>query len=142
MLRHPHLKKADVARACKIKPPSVAGWFNGKTKELSAETAKIAAELFGCDAFWLATGHGTPNWKNNQKEQEEKNNKEPPKVTLEDALIALGKALEKDMPADVRDDIADTLSKLAKRKGSERDQQMVIHLLKYATEAEKGKRAA
>jgi hypothetical protein len=51
------------------------------------------------------------------------------------ALEALGDALAGDLPADVRDDVADALHKLAKRGGGKRDQQQVAALL----QAESGK---
>lgn len=62
MRRHPYLTQADVARACKVTTPSVAGWLNGTTKTLKSETARLAARLFRCDQNWLATGVGSPNW--------------------------------------------------------------------------------
>lgn len=62
MRRHPHLTQADIARACKVKNPSVTDWLNGKTKSLKPEPARLGASLFGCDQNWLSTGVGTPNW--------------------------------------------------------------------------------
>lgn len=60
--RHPKLRQADIARACNVKTPSVVGWLNGDTKTLKADTARLAADLFGCDQNWLATGVGSPGW--------------------------------------------------------------------------------
>lgn len=62
MRRHPVLSQADIARACGIKTPSVSNWLDGSTKTLKAETARLAAQLFGCDQNWLATGVGSPGW--------------------------------------------------------------------------------
>lgn len=53
-----------------------------------------------------------------------------PAPALGQALEVLGIELARDMPDDVRDDVADALHKLARRKGAERDQLQVLHLLK------------
>lgn len=63
MQRNPHLKKREIARACKIASPSVSDWVNGKTKTLKANTALLASQLFGCDQNWLSDGIGEPNWR-------------------------------------------------------------------------------
>lgn len=57
----PDAKPADLARACRIKPPSVSGWMSGKTKQLEATNAIRAAAFFGVHTWWLATGEG-PMW--------------------------------------------------------------------------------
>ncbi len=62
MRRHPKLKQADIARACKVSTPSVADWVNGGTKSLKPEPARLAAKLFGCDQNWIGTGIGSPGW--------------------------------------------------------------------------------
>jgi transcriptional regulator with XRE-family HTH domain len=49
--------------------------------------------------------------------------------TLPAALEVLGMELAKDMPDDVRQDLADALAKLAHRKGLHRHQEDVIRLL-------------
>ena len=54
--------QAALARACKVSKPSVTDWLNGKTKTLSAETARLAAGYFGCDRDWIGQGIGAPNW--------------------------------------------------------------------------------
>jgi hypothetical protein len=53
--------------------------------------------------------------------------RKPPK--LHEALEALGIALAVDLPHDVREDLADALAKLARRKGASRDQDLVLQLL-------------
>lgn len=63
MRRNPNVSQADIARACKVKSPSVADWLNGKTKSLKPEPARLAAALFGCDQNWIGQGVGQPNWK-------------------------------------------------------------------------------
>lgn len=50
--------KADLARAAKIKPPSVSDWFTGKTKSLKGESLLAVARLLGVNAEWLNTGRG------------------------------------------------------------------------------------
>jgi hypothetical protein len=70
MRRNPLLSQAEIARACRVKPPSVTDWLNGNTKILRSGTAKFAAELFGCDQNWLALGIGVPNWTNDQHPSE------------------------------------------------------------------------
>lgn len=52
-----------------------------------------------------------------------------PRPTLPEALIVLGEFLAQDMPDDVREDAADALAKLARRKGALRDQLQVVQLL-------------
>lgn len=54
----PGITQADLARATGAKPPSVNAWFTGETKSMKAETAAIAASLYGVSALWLATGKG------------------------------------------------------------------------------------
>ncbi|MEY2654291.1 MAG: hypothetical protein RLZZ524_1319 [Pseudomonadota bacterium] len=63
MRRNPHLSQADIARACGVKTPSVNDWVSGKTKTLKAETARLAAQMLGCDQNWLANGVGSPGWR-------------------------------------------------------------------------------
>lgn len=58
--------------------------------------------------------------------------------TLAEALEVLGIELARDMPEEVREDVADALAKLARRRGQERDQRQVQALL----QAEPGKRRA
>lgn len=61
--------------------------------------------------------------------------------TLEQALEVLGLALAADMPEDIREDLGDTLSKLARRKGLARDQLTVAHLLLSALSKQASRRA-
>jgi hypothetical protein len=63
LLRNPGVKQADLARHCKVSSASVAGWVTGETKSLKSVSAMKAAQLFGCDQNWLATGTGSPNWR-------------------------------------------------------------------------------
>ena len=50
--------KAELARACRVKPPSVSDWFSGKTKVLKADTLLAAASFLNVSPCWLSTGHG------------------------------------------------------------------------------------
>lgn len=60
---------------------------------------------------------------------------DPPSITQ--ALEVLGIELARDMPTEVREDVADALAKLAHRKGQDREQSEVLRLLQ---QAEPGKR--
>lgn len=53
---NPSFTKADLARACGIKPPSVSDWFNGKTKQLVGTNLNNAAGYLGVTPDWLASG--------------------------------------------------------------------------------------
>ena len=52
------VKQADLARACKVKPPSIHGWLNNKSKFLRGENLLLAAKALGVCQMWLATGDG------------------------------------------------------------------------------------
>lgn len=60
--RHPEISQAEIARAAGVRPPSVADWFNGKTKSLKLRPAWKAAQVWGCDPLWLGEGVGSPGW--------------------------------------------------------------------------------
>lgn len=49
---------ADLARECRIKPPSVHEWLYGPTKTLKGPNAIRAARLLGVNPEWLSTGRG------------------------------------------------------------------------------------
>jgi len=63
LVRNPDVTQSELARVCRVKQPSVNGWFNGSTLTLKSETARLAAERLGCDPFWLASGVGQPRWR-------------------------------------------------------------------------------
>lgn len=50
--------QSQLAKACGISAPSVADWLSGKTKTISGEYLLVAANFFGVNATWLATGKG------------------------------------------------------------------------------------
>lgn len=49
---------AALARAVKIKPPSVSGWLSGASKTIKGENLLRAAQALQCSPHWLATGRG------------------------------------------------------------------------------------
>ncbi len=59
-------RPADLARACKVKPPSVAEWLNGTTKRLASDNSRLAAAFLGCRREWLELGLGHPGWTDQQ----------------------------------------------------------------------------
>jgi phage repressor protein C with HTH and peptisase S24 domain len=54
----PKPTQADLARAAKVKPPSVSDWFNGRTKSLRGEPLLAVAKALGVSPLWLNTGRG------------------------------------------------------------------------------------
>ena len=50
----PAVSQAALARACKIKPPSVSEWLSGKTKRLDGENLFRAANFLNVNPEWLA----------------------------------------------------------------------------------------
>lgn len=58
MSQKPGATQAELARACKVAAPSVAGWFSGRTKTLKAKSLRAAAAYLGVDIDWLADGVG------------------------------------------------------------------------------------
>ncbi len=54
----PEKKAADLARACRVRAPSVSDWLSGKTKKMEGANLLLAAEFLNVDPWWLATGEG------------------------------------------------------------------------------------
>ena len=50
--------QAELARAAKVKQPSVFAWFSGQTKSLKGESLLRAAAYLEVQALWLALGEG------------------------------------------------------------------------------------
>ncbi|WP_025138111.1 helix-turn-helix transcriptional regulator [Achromobacter sp. DH1f] len=50
------IKQVQVARAAGIKPPSVADWLNGKTKNIKGANLVTVAQLLNVSEAWLADG--------------------------------------------------------------------------------------
>lgn len=53
-----NVSQAELARACKVKPPSVNGWLSGKSRFLRGENLLSAARALRVSQDWLATGKG------------------------------------------------------------------------------------
>lgn len=62
--------KAELARACGIKPPSISDWLTGKTKSLEGSNLLVAANYFGVTAKWLSSGD-PPKFKEESKPKNE-----------------------------------------------------------------------
>lgn len=54
----PKIKPAALARACKVKPPSVSDWLSGRTKQIEGQNLLRAADFLGVSPQWLASGGG------------------------------------------------------------------------------------
>lgn len=54
----PRGSKAALARACRVKGPSVSDWLSGKTQTLEGENLLNAARFLNVSPEWLATGRG------------------------------------------------------------------------------------
>lgn len=61
LAKKPGASQADLARACGVKPPSVHGWFTGKTKSLKGVSLVRAANFLGVSKEWLSEGRGKRN---------------------------------------------------------------------------------
>lgn len=57
-LKEVGITPADLARAVKVKPPSISGWLSGDTKTIKGENLLRAAQALKCSPNWLATGIG------------------------------------------------------------------------------------
>jgi phage repressor protein C with HTH and peptisase S24 domain len=60
LLEFKSVSKAELAKACGVKPPSVSNWVDGRTKKLEGESLVRASIFFACNPLWLATGIGEP----------------------------------------------------------------------------------
>ncbi|EMJ4069568.1 TPA: helix-turn-helix transcriptional regulator [Pseudomonas aeruginosa] len=58
MVGPPKVTQAALARACRVKPPSVNDWLSGKTKTIEGENLLNAAAFLRVSPLWLATGKG------------------------------------------------------------------------------------
>ena len=52
------ITRPQLADACNISAAAVSKWFTGNTQDMKASHVFAVARLCGCDAEWLATGHG------------------------------------------------------------------------------------
>lgn len=53
------VKQVDLARACDVRPPSVADWLTGRTKNIRGANLVAAARVLKVNEAWLADGKGT-----------------------------------------------------------------------------------
>ena len=95
--------------------------------ETSGDGSRLTAQIAHVcrvSSYWLATGEGDMLAGVTVKESL---TVQPP--TLAQALEVMGIELAREMPDDVRQDVADTLAKLANRKGAARHQRELLTLL-------------
>lgn len=52
------MKKSELARACKVAPPTVTDWESGAIKTLEAENMLRICDALGIDPWWLVLGKG------------------------------------------------------------------------------------
>ncbi|MGU9992734.1 XRE family transcriptional regulator [Bordetella avium] len=52
------VRQVDLARAAGIRPPSVADWLNGKTKNIKGANLVSVAQFLNVNEAWLADGVG------------------------------------------------------------------------------------
>lgn len=97
LARKPGATQADLARACKVKAPSVTDWFSGKTKSLKADSLRLAASFLGVNRDWLQTGLGDPLGPRDHRN--EKTTSEPAEIDSPKTLIEkLGDVIAKADP--------------------------------------------
>jgi len=60
-MKNANISQAELARLCGVRPPSVHGWLNGKSKFLRGENLLKAAAALRVSEDWLATGQGSPS---------------------------------------------------------------------------------
>lgn len=123
-----------LARKVDLTYQAVKKVLDGKSGSFSAHNNARVAALLKVSSDWLASGTGQMRQEREVQSQtrlvaREPRIGEPAFQSLEDALQRLGIELARDMPDDVRDDVADALHKMAKRRGAARDQEQVLALL-------------
>ena len=122
------LEKAGGAkRACAGRnlPPSYPSYLSQVVHghSFASRGARTAEQRLGIPSGWLDIDHSG-----------DKTDLSAPVIPqlgfdLAAALEVVGMALAADMPDPVREDVVDALAKLASRRGADRDQQRVLHLL-------------
>lgn len=92
---NPPTKGNELAKYCKIAPPSVSDWLNGKTKKLEGSNLLSVSRFFNCDQDWLATGKGIPfhNKKNSVTKTSLSISKNDVIIPQFDAVGAMGSGL-------------------------------------------------
>lgn len=67
----PKVSQVDLAKACGIKPPSVANWLSGKSKTMEGSNLLAASKRLRVNPEWLASNRGTMrNPEHNRLEEE------------------------------------------------------------------------
>lgn len=117
------LTQPELARRAGVSTGTIGNLESGARKS-PRELLAIAAAL-GVHPEWLKTGRG-PRAVSVAREPEPRYANPP---SLSEALAVLSIQLAKHMADDVREDVADALAKLARRRGQERDQHQVLTLL-------------
>nr|WP_316642864.1 helix-turn-helix domain-containing protein [uncultured Roseateles sp.] len=133
------INKSQLAKACKVKPASVADWFNGTTQRLRAETSLLAAAYLKVNADWLATGRGSMT---DPAAQQARSVAEPPaqwaeirpRVSVGELANLIAVAVS-DLSYARRKSLADSLTVLA-LNGPDPDQVDVINTLANGLEIE------
>jgi transcriptional regulator with XRE-family HTH domain len=110
-------KRASLAARLKKSPSQLSQWL-GRYRTISEDSAREIERNSGKPVGWLDQ---------HAAQADEPPAHRPPDLTT--ALERLGIELARDLPADVRQDVADALHKLAMRRGAERDQLQVRALL-------------
>jgi transcriptional regulator with XRE-family HTH domain len=54
----PKVTQAALAKACKVRQPSVSDWLSGRTRSMDSENLIAAARFLNVRPEWLATGKG------------------------------------------------------------------------------------
>lgn len=60
MLVHSHKDWPDLRKASGITRAGIKKWRDGNFKDITSRNLYALADLFGCDARWLALGEGEP----------------------------------------------------------------------------------
>lgn len=94
------LNNAQLAAACKVKPPTSFNWASGKTKAIKGEPLLKAAKALGVTPDWLATGKGKAIYDDSAPAASERSPlaylPDPPRDKNETELLALFHLLDDD----------------------------------------------
>lgn len=117
-------KKARLAKRIGKSAAQVSQWLSGY-RTIDDESARAIEQSAGKPCWWMDGGSTDTAISVAHRPQ--------PLPSLEAALATLGNALAQSLDDDARDDVGDALRKLALRRGAERDQQLVLTLLRSST---------
>lgn len=132
---------SDLVRVSGQSRSVVSQWLGRSSKTIKTigklEAAEAIEQASGFAALWIAKGLGPKRVAPPAVTVPNLSAMEPTphfgaalgQLSVEAALEVLGQRLAMDMPGDVRNDVADALHKLATRRGSARDQRIVLQLL-------------